>query len=502
MRPLRERLVEVLAGDAITRRVGEVEARLRTEADARVREALSAGLTRADELLMQQGFRRLTSQGVSTRDLTPLAQDRMLALAYWLWESNPLAQWLVEVVVDFVWGEGGTITAEDPAVQQVLTAFWEDPINQLERRMDDFIRELGLQGELCLPVGVNFVTGQVRLGYVDPAEIDEVTTDPDNALVPITVVLKGTGGGRKRYLKVVREDTAGVSPYVGLMMPALVGERDPVSGQSYEGACLLQQINRLSGARRGRSDLLSLIDWLDGYDALLFDQMDRAQQLDSFVWHVTLDGYTEEQIETWLQKNKRIRRGMVRASNEKVHWDAVAPDLKANDRDTLLRLLRGHMLGARSLPEHYYGLGGDVNLATAKEMGLPTVKRMTRRQKVVRFMLRDWARFAIDQAIVAGTLPKTVDKTVQVTLPEISVRDTSAFAQALSTLSVALTQAEDQGWLRRETAAKLFALVASQLGQAIDAAEEVAGAGQPRPAETRDYDPDKVRSLVDRLEGR
>lgn len=499
---IRERLGEFLAGDVIARRVAEAEARLTAQADERVREALSVGLTRADQQLMEQGFRRLTSQSAwAARDLTPLAQERMLALAYWLWESNPLAQWLVEVTVDFVWGEGGKVEAADTDVQEVITRFWNDPVNQLELRLDSWIRELGLQGEICLPVFVNEIDGHVRLGYVDPAEIEEISTGPHNILIPVTVVLKASAAGtRKRYLKVVREETDRASEFSGLLTPVLTAEYDPVSREPYDGACLLFQVNKVSNAQRGRSDLLALIDWLDGYDDFLFSEMDRAQSTGSFIWDVTVEGATEEQLQEFVQKNSKIRRGMVRAHNERVKWDVVAPDLKSQEKDMMARMLRGHMLGSKSLPEHYYGLGGEVNLATAKEMGLPTMKRMSRRQKQVRYMIRDLCRFAVHQAIIAGALPREVDQKLQVTLPEISMRDTTAISAALTSLAVALTQAETQGWLRKETAGKLFALLAGQLGMEIDAAEEVPPQGQPVAETMKDYDPAKIRRLRAELE--
>ncbi len=498
-RTIRERLVGALAGDLIAERVAAAEQRLTAIADTRVREALSAGMRRGDEALAREGFRRLTTDAkASTRDLNPLAQDVMLAVAAWLWESNPLAQWMVEFVVDFVWGEGGAIKSDAPEVQEILDRFWNDSINQLELRMDGFVRDVGLDGELCLPVGVNYVNGAVELGYVDPAGIDEVCTDPRNALVPITVVLKAdTGGGRKQYLKVIREDkTAG--SYAGFLMGNLPGESDPISGRRYDGACHLLQVNKRSGARRDRSDLLALVDWLDGYDALLFDYMERAGLLGSFIWDVTLKGADETAVRAFLEQNKKVRKGMVRAHNDAVTWAAVAPDLKAIETDEMARMLRNHMLGSRSIPSHYYADGSDANLATAKEMGLPTVKRMSRRQRVIRCFLRDLGRFAIDQAIVAGVLAKTVDRTVNVELPELSIRDSAAITTALTSLTVSLTTAEQQGWLRKETAARLFALMAAQLGVEIDSTEEVAPQGQPTDDAMRDYQGDKVRRLGER----
>jgi hypothetical protein len=495
---LRDRLVERVAGGIITRRVAEAEARITAVADARVREALSAGLRPADERLRQEGFRRLTTDAkASTRDLEPMAQDLMLQIVAWLWESNPLAQWMVEFVVDFVWGEGGAIKSDVAEVQEILDRFWDDPVNQLDGRMDSFVRDLGLDGELCLPVSVNYMTGHVRVGYIAPENIDTICNDPTNALVPITVVLKGDtlAGGRKQYLKVIREDTT-LGSYAGLVTGALPNESDPVSGRLYDGSCFLWQVNKRSGARRGRSDLLSLIDWLDGYDALLFDYMERAGLLGSFIWDVTLKGHDEKGLREWLANNGRVRKGAIRAHNENVEWKAVAPDLKSYEAEEMAKMLRNHMLGARSIPGHYYGDGGDANLATAKEMGLPTVKRMSRRQRVVRFSMRDMGRFAVDQAIVAGVIPKKVadelkkdpSRGVRAELPEISTRDTTAITTALTGLAVALAQAEDKGWLRRETAGRIFALMASQLGVEIDPDEEVTPQGQPPGPTMTDYE--------------
>lgn len=505
---LRDRLASYLAGDLVARRVSEVETRLRAEADTRVREALSAGLNRADQKLLEDGYRRLSQSGGdrSLRDLSPLAQDQMLEYAYWLWESNPLAQWLVEVVVDFVWGEGGKLESTDDQVKKVIDAFWTDPVNKLGARMEDFVRELGLQGELVLPVAVNDVDGHTRLGYVDPREINEIKRDPDNALILETVVLKGVNGQPGKRLRVVREETWRASSRYGLLMPAVPGteyERDPHSGRPYDGSCLVFQVNKLSGATRGRSDLLSLIDWLDGYDAALFDQVDRAQHLDSFVWDVTLKGQTEDQIAAWLAKNRKVRRAQIRAHNEQVEWNAVAPDIKASDKDAYFRLMRGQILGSRSIPEHFYGLGGEVNLATAKAMDLPTVKRMTRRQNAVKEMMLGLGRFAVHQAVRTGALSMDAAEasaTLAASLPELSMKDTSAIATALTQLSVSLSQAAGEGWIKRETAAKLFALVASQLGHQVDADQEVTAAGEPTDRQTQDYDPTKVRRLRDRLE--
>ncbi|HJR01846.1 MAG TPA: hypothetical protein VKA83_09455, partial [Methylomirabilota bacterium] len=352
--------------------------------------------------------------------------------------------------------------------------FWTDPVNQLEMRLDKFIRELGIYGELCFPVFVNETDGRVRLGYVDPQEIAQVITDPQNALIKTCVVLKGRANGiPERYLKVVRPNTQRASDDYELLEGVLEDERDPFLDVAYNGACLLFQVNDISNGKRGRSDLLSLIDWVDGYDKFLFDAMDAANLFNSFVWDVELEGMTAPQIKQWVLEFKAdIRRNGVFAHNEKVKLAAVAPEMKAMDKDSWARLMRGHILGSKSFPEHWYGLAGEVNFASAKEMGLPPVKRLTRRQKEVKYVIQSLVQFQLDQAVLRGALAREKRTQYRIELPELSMRDQAATVAAAASLATALQAAVAEGWITPETAGRVFNGLISQLGLEIDAKEE------------------------------
>lgn len=515
---LRDRLINALAGDVIAARIGQAVTAERVSADERVREALSAGLSRDDQKNIEQGFRQVGGGStIRIRDLPPLAQDRMQRIAHWLHESNPMGQWILQTTVDFVLGEGARVDAAEP-IRGAVEAFWDDPVNQIDRRLDTWTLELGMYGELCLPVFVNEYDGHTRLGYLDPILIDDVYLDPHNVLIPRTVAVKEmVGSGPKQYLKVISEETSRVSPYYGLMIPNLPLERCPVTNQSYSGCCHLWQINKVSNARRGRSDLLALIDWLDGYDAALFDAMDAAQLFNSFVYDAKLENFTETQIIDWLKKFQgSLKRGGVFAHNEKVSLTAVAPDLKAMDKDAFFKIYRGHMLGSRSLPETWYGSGAGATFASAKEMGLPPVKRLSRRQKELRFIIADMVRFALHQKIRVGQLAREVvigqvdaagstkgvtkraDKAFAVVLPELSMRDQSAIVAAASALIVALDRAEAKGWIRPETAAKLFAAQVSQLGMEINADDEYTGV--PGGDAMKDYGDGTLQRVLAQLE--
>jgi hypothetical protein len=519
-------LGERLAGDYFASQLAATETRLRAEGETRVREALSAGLGRTDDQKMAvEGFRRITAGGeVLRRDLLPLAQDQHNRLVSWLAESNPVAAWLIRTTVDFVLGEGVTVTSEDAQVQAALAQLWDDPVNRLGERMEDFTREYGLYGELILPAFVNDYDGSVRLGYIDPLEVDEILTDPDNVLITTAVKLKGPAGVTPRLYKVIREDTRRASSYFGRLMPALPMERGGgltrtgayVDGL-YDGSCFLFQTNKASNARRGRSDLIDLIDWLDGYDQFMFDSMDSAAQLNSFLWDVKLDGMSETQIADWLTQQGTLRRGMIRAHNEKVTWAAVAPDLKAQDKDAYAKLLLSHMIGSKGYPLFMYGIGEGTGLV-AKEMGQTPLKAMTRRQRRIRRMIETLCRFQCDQKIIRKLLPeqvlvgasvnadtgdsrgtlRPVREAIQIAMPEISSKDQSAIVAALTGLVPSLGEAQQLGWVRPETAAKLFAHLASQLGVEVSADEEYTPQSGPTDAQTGGYDPQRLSQLLAR----
>ena len=44
-------------------------------------------------------------------------------------------------------------------------------------------------------------------------------------------------------------------------------------GVSWDGVCFYYAVDKVSTATRGRSDLTRLVDWIDGMDQLLFNQL-------------------------------------------------------------------------------------------------------------------------------------------------------------------------------------------------------------------------------------
>lgn len=405
--------------------------------------------------------------GDTKRDLSPITQKRMREMALYLWETNLLANRLIELPLGYILGEGVKLHCDDEKSQFILKRFWRDPINQMDLKLNKKARELAIFGEQCYPTFVNEHTGHVRLGYLDPALIETVVIDPDNSEQPIGIVTcKDRKGIARRYKVIVNgpEDVFSI--------------RTQAIRQTFtDGEAFYFTINDLSNGRRGRSDLLAQADWLDGYDQFLFGELDRAQFMRAFLWDVELKGATPEEVAKRAKEIAPPAPGSVRVHNDSEKWDAVTPDLKAQDSTTNASLFRNHVLGGGTIPEHWYGGGGDVNRAVGAEMGEPTFKMFSMRQKTLKHILESIGIYVLRQAELKtnGSEPDLEDESfeVEAIFPEMTAKDTSKYAAALQQVVVGASIAVEKGLMTEETAIKLINAIAGRLGIEIDASEEL-----------------------------
>jgi len=405
--------------------------------------------------------------GDTKRDLSPVSQRRMRDMALYLWESNLMANRLIELPLAYMLAEGVTLRCKDEDNQVLLKRFWRDPINNMDIKIIKKVRELAIYGEQCYPTFVNEHSGHVRLGYLDPAQIETVVIDPDNPEQPIGIVtVKDKKGVARRYRVIVNgaEDV-------------FTRRTQEIRATFEDGEAFYFTVNDLSNGRRGRSDLLAQIDWLDGYDQFLFGELDRSSFLRAFLWDVTLTGSTPAEVKTRAGEITAPNPGSVRVHNEGEKWEAVSPSLGAADSEGAARLFRNHVLGGATIPEHWFGGGGNVNKATAGEMGDPTFKMFSMRQKFLKYMLESIGFYVLRQYELAYDKgePDAEDERfeVEAEFPELTTRDTAAYAQALQQVITGCAVAVANKFITPETAIRIINAIAGRIGVEIDAAAEL-----------------------------
>lgn len=406
-------------------------------------------------------YRSLTDTNTK-RDLNPITQERMQDIAVYLMESTPMGKRLMEFNKDYIIGEGIKYSAVDGNVQQILNNFWFDPINNFEISQYARAMELSLFGEQFWPTWVNPVDGAVKLGCIDPKQVKEVTRNPLNPVQLIdvktsTVLAPVTGAGEdykpKDTYKIIDMQRDIAKPNYGRM----------------EGEIFFFAINKLTNGTRGRSDLLSIADWIDVHETFLFNMAERAKLITAFIWDVTFEGWSQEKIDEYVKTKgiKMPKPGSVRYHNEKLKWDAVTPKLEASDNSETARTIKNHIASGYGIPPFWLGEGDQTTRATALEMNSPTYKHFKARQFYFKYIISYVFDYVIDQAIIHKQLDGKVNRSFSIFMQPLAERDFTLIAASMVQIATALQVAKDNGWVTDKQAKDFFAHVAGMTGMDI-----------------------------------
>ena len=377
----------------------------------------------------------------------------------------------MELPIAFLLAEGVRLTSDNEDVQGWLNSWWRDPITDFPRRLPALMRDARLTGEVAWPLFSDASgSGHVRVGWLDPVRIETVVKDPDNISQSIGVVTaRGHKGRRLKYRVAVG------GPETVFARAAQRARRDFTDGD-----ILYWQFYATAGSGRGRSVLMPSLDWVDSYERHLYGEIDRAEFLRAYVWDVTLNGATTDEVTARAKSIAAPEPGSVRVHNDQEAWAAVAPQLGGTDLTEVSRLFHNHLLGGNGIPEHWYGGGGDVNRAAAAEMGSPAHKLLSMEQRTWTEVLRRAAEYAVSRRLdptgQSWIDPADPDTAIRVEWPEMVTEDTSRFAAALAQAVGAAGAAMGRGLMSEATAVGVVVAAASRLGLEIDPEAELAAA--------------------------
>jgi len=415
--------------------------------------------------------------GVSKQDLTPFVWERHEKIAYYLYLVNPLCNRIIELTKDYTVSAGIEFQATDRKIQKLLQDFWDDEINNMEMRQFLMALEIALTGEQVIVPTVNKYNGAVTIEILNNLQVAKVLQNPKNQNIPEYVVLRPLHGltmenMEAKKLKIVGKDRNPMNDSFG----RLVGE------------VFFFAVNKVTNATRGHSDVLSVIDWIEGYDEFLYSEMERAQAMKAHIWDVEIEGADKQAIDDFLQKVPPPRPGSIRAHNEKIKWAPLTPDLKAADATAQARLIRTHILAGAGFPETWFSEGGKTNRATAGEMASPTLRSLATRQKFFKHMVRRIFQFVIDQAKIHKAIPEDVDETFVIDIPMVE-RDTKDKAQVLVSMTNAMMIARENAWISDEEAKVVFQHFMGQMGIEIQRLRQQSG----KPNADEVLDPERMK---------
>jgi len=395
------------------------------------------------------GFRRAGEVG---REAPHWTRERARDYSVAAYRSNPMATAVIDTYTAFCVGDSGvTWQASNPDVANVVREFWDDPRNDLGS-----IQELGLRSQLLLgeklyEMLVGERSGVVRFAPIDPAHIKDVETVHGNPLWPGTVVLPGAdGAGEDRRWQVARVDDE-------------TGLRD---GR----AMFWAPWRTLDTDVRGLPFMLPILDWLDSYDTVLSNLIDRTALARYLVWDVTVQG-DQKDVDAFVSARGGLhvpRSGSVEVHNESVTWDPKTAQTGAYEDNAANKSVLTNIASGAGLAKTWLAEPEDANRATSLTMAEPVRRRVGSIQKVWLAQQTEMVRYAVDRAVDARRIPARVEardvktgettqipasQAVRVTGPEIAAADSQITAQVLLNLSTGLEKLVTIGALSKEASA-------------------------------------------------
>lgn len=412
-------------------------------------------------------YRKLSG---GNRDLLPLQYVKAADMAFWLWQRNPLAQRIIQIITDFCVGEdfkveckimetqadGTEIEIDNEMAQKCFDEFCDDSINNFHEDFPLIAQELFLFGEVLLPTAVNETNGDVRIGFYDSKLISEVVPDETGKRVKAVKVKNGT---REDVLSVVNTNLDSASEKFG----------------KREGQALYFRINRVLSQTRGHSELIQSLDWIDGLDQFMFNSLEGNALRNAFFYDVEMAGFKQEDIDK-LKVNPP-KPGTVKVHNEKVKWTAITPSLQAAETAEATRLFKNFILAGKGYPEHWFADGGNTNLATAEQMSVPVMRMLKRKQNQIKSVAKEICLYVLDQKMIYNPsymgLKENQRIEVQVHSFDFNRDDSAVVASAFVQTVTALVSAAQKGWVSDETAKRIVDGNVTRLGVKVDENETV-----------------------------
>lgn len=371
-------------------------------------------------------------------------------LSLLLYRKNVRAFSAIELIKDFVLGDGIRFKANDPKVQAILEEHWEE--NQWMDIIEERIRALAIFGEQLYPVFIDEDTGMVKVSSVSPFFISKVLRDPENAeqlkAVAVSLFKPGSKKGDPAEAEVVTFN--------------LIQKPDD---EVPEKPAFMFGVNRLSGSTRGTPDLMPSLDWLEGLDNMVFSMLERASLSQNVVFDLKMEGLSEKQLREEGKKfMSALRSGEAFAHNESVELGIQVPKLGANDSETMVSIMLRQIQAGTRLAGLFFGDSADLTRSSASELSVPVAKAIQGRQNFVRRMIEKIFKFQIAQSKKAKALPEGLDESFEIEMARVFLRDTSVIATSLNSLSTTLQAAVENKWITNDQAAKFYKSGLEELG--------------------------------------
>jgi hypothetical protein len=353
------------------------------------------------------------------------------------YRSNPMATAVIDTYVAFCVGDSGVKwQATNPKVAEVVRQFWDDPANRVGHIQEISLRSQLLIGEKLYEMLEGASSGVIRFAPVEPSLIKEVLLRNGNPLWPGKVILPGPsseGEDQAWDIAAVNDDTMLREGKAQFWAPWRSLDTD-VRGMPY---------------------LMPILDWLDNYDTVLSNLIDRTALMRHLAYSVKVEGEWSD-VDAYIARRGGIHvppSGTVEFHNDAIEWNSISAQTGAMEDTVANQAVLTNIASGTGLAKTWLAEPDGANRATSLTMAEPVRRRVGSVQNLWLYQWTEMVRFVVDRAVAAGRVPATVESSdpktgevteipasqaVIVTGPEIAAADAAITAQVLLNLATGL----------------------------------------------------------------
>jgi hypothetical protein len=288
-----------------------------------------------------------------------------------------------------------------------------------------------IMGETCLRL-IEFGGGRVRFAPVAVSAIQDVTMIMGNTMWPDTLIFDNN-----------------ISP--NLSVVRINDETGLREGEAFFWA----PYKTLTTDIRSMPFLAPIIDWLDSYDTVMSNMIDRTALARYLVWDVTVTG-GQDAVDQFIAARGGTsipRSGTIEVHNESVVWEPKTVSTGAQEDSVAGQSIMTLIAGGAGLSKTWLAEPEGANRATSLSMAEPVRRRVQGVQRQWLGQMQELVRFVVDRAVANGKIPAEVtsvdektgqekkipaSQSVTVTGPEVAAADSQITAQVLLNLSTGL----------------------------------------------------------------
>ena len=332
--------------------------------------------------------------------------------------KNPIVGHAINLTTDYVFGEGITTPKasapdeEDKSndeVQEILDQFWNDPDNLMSLTAASAQRALSnklqYDGEINFRLFVD-TNGDVFVRILDPMNATPIHDKDDPMRVNFWMTRKGT---TKYYIADVSNGLAFLRDRQSNEWVMFLAKHGIKPNEVLEEEYIFHiQINADINDDRGVPLPFRALDWVNDHTRLHGDMSSFVHAQAQYAWKKKIKG-TKSQVQAFKargQQNTNLTNPSFQPGStiiENASVDNQPIDLKAGSGALFTTAIKASfrmITVAFGLFEHYFGDLGNANLATAKSVELPMLKKFRSLQTFWESAIKAILWFQLDMKIM------------------------------------------------------------------------------------------------------